>query len=194
MKQKSHNSTSHNSVQKSGSIKEKKRSKKDLGPYREKYASDFLFMPWPPNKKFFDKLAEDYLNWALDLSRKIRSGELDPSEKLHSLTTGHFLEEAGIPDSTFDDWLQMDDSLLLRKSHQTVKRILGRIREGLALFEKADATHIRATLGRYSNEYKEEREWLANLSNEHNTLGNVVVELPCYKEHKNECRDENKAG
>lgn len=194
MAQKTPNSITSDKSEHKDIIKQKKKGNYESGVYRKKCAADFLFFPWPANKKFFDRLAEDYLQWALTLSEKISSGQFDPNVKCHSLTPGEFLQESGIPDQTFRTWLKKDDALLLNEVHQTVKNILGRIRENLALFDKANANHIRATLGFYSQEYKEEREWLSKIANNNDdSLKSVTLEIPCYKEHKNESRDENKA-
>lgn len=193
MKQTSHNSTSSKKTQKKIDAKNTIAKRPyNKGTYREKSASDFLFFPWPANKKFFDKLAEEYLFWALDLCDKIKSEEFDPAKNWHSLTYGEFCQQKGIPDPTFRGWLDKEDAFLLNHVHKTVKNILGRLREHMALFDKANANHIRNTLGQYSQEYRDEREWLSKLQNSQNDASNVVVESPCYKEHKDECRDENK--
>ncbi len=154
----------------------KKQCTYESGSYRQKIASDFLFMPWPANKKFFDRLAEDYLEWALNLAAKVRSKEFDPAENLHSLTVGEFFEQAGIPDVTFRSWLKQDDAAVLNEAHHTVKNILGRLRESMALFNKADAVHIRTTLGNYSQEYRDEREWLSKLADSnHAAKGTITI-------------------
>lgn len=159
----------------------KKQSSYESGAYKIKYAADFLFMPWPVNKHFLDKLAEDYLNWAVTLAHKINTNEIDPKNTWHSLTKRQFLYENGIPSATFALWLKREDAEMLRVAHEEVIGILGCLREAAALWDRGNASHIRNTLGQYSEEYRKEREWLSRLSPSEDgekSRSTIIVNIP----------------
>lgn len=167
--------TADNTIQKIKKSRIKGPRKK--GSYIKKYEENFFFMTCPPNKKFFNKLAEDYLNWALELAEQIYSGELDPSKTWHPLTVEYFVVSNGFPLKTWDNWLNSQEAEELRKAHEQVITLLGNLREAAAMWNKGNAGHIAKTLAHYSKVYRQEQERLSALNNPEDTKGRLVIEV-----------------
>lgn len=179
-------STSNKKIKSKGSDQTIQKTKqvrrpKNSGSYIKKYEEHFFYMR-PPDKKFFDTLAEDYLSWALKLSEDIYSGELKPDIKWHPLTCEYFVISNGINVSTWGSWLKDNDQAdSLRSAHGQVLSILGNIREAAALWNHGNAGHIQKTLGHYSKAYRQEQERLSNLNvddKDHTKRATIIVNIP----------------
>lgn len=146
------------------STKRAKQSKEttQIKTYTQEFYQDmYSFQTMPIPEHYFDKLAEEWVDYVKNNDDVLFMGE--------------YHIKKGVAKSTFEEWVQRNPNL--QRARAFVREIISMRREKGALTRKYDPTTVFKMQHTYDNAWKEMEEWRASLKEkvENQGSGSITV-------------------